>query len=306
MKKPRKLSNFLRDSLSTLIVIVGLLGLFYPTISNYLNERNASRAVDVYDTAIQEMEEERRQQILNDAYAYNERILERNGYEVPPADENQNYIKLEGYDDRLRLGNETIMGYLTIPKLSQKVPIYHGSSEAILQMGIGHMENTSLPVGGESTHAVLTGHRGLPSKQLFTDLDQMKIGDVFYISVLGEKLAYEIDQILTVLPSEMDAIAISEGQDYVTLVTCTPYGVNTHRLLVRGKRIVYGEAEWVPVDVEEEKPEGPVITQAQKELYIGILILVIFFFVRFLISLIKKIKKRKRQRNLNNEKKIEV
>ena len=136
-----------------------------------------------------------------------------------------------------------MMGYIIIPRLNTTIPIYHGTSESVLQVGVGHMETTSLPVGGESTHAALSGHRGLPTASLFTDLDQMQVGDQFYIKVLGHTLAYQVDQILTVLPDETQPLAIVPGEDYVTLITCTPYGVNSHRLLVRGTRIPYSEQE---------------------------------------------------------------
>ena len=141
-----------------------------------------------------------------------------------------------------------VMGYIRIPSIKVELPIYHGTSEPVLQVGVGHLENTSLPVGGSSTHAVLTGHRGLPSAKLFTELDMVKVGDVFYIKILGETLAYEVDQILTVLPTEMQALNIEKGKDYVTLVTCTPYAVNTHRMLVRGHRIPYQEANQIQKD----------------------------------------------------------
>lgn len=144
-----------------------------------------------------------------------------------------------------------MMGYIEIPKIKVLLPIYHGTSEAVLQTGVGHLENTSLPVGGESSHTVLSGHRGLPSAKLFSDLDKMGIGDIFYIKVLHNTFAYQTDQILTVLPTETGALSIEAGKDYVTLVTCTPYAINTHRLLIRGTRIPYEEA----VAIEPQKAE---------------------------------------------------
>ena len=143
---------------------------------------------------------------------------------------------------QVNVSKDGMMAYLQIPKIDVKLPIYHSTSNGILQKGVGHMEGSSLPIGGTSTHAVLSGHRGLPNSKLFTDLDKIKVGDIFYISVLGDTLAYEVDQIKTVLPSQTDDIEIVDGEDYVTLVTCTPYSVNTHRLLVRGKRTDYKEA----------------------------------------------------------------
>ncbi len=275
----------LRYVVSVLIVVLGVMGLLYPTVSNYLNERNTSRVIQHYDATVARLNEEQRQQRLRQAHEYNQALLLRNGYEAPMKDENGNYISGEGYNDILNISGDGIMGYLVIPKLNETVAIYHGSSESVLQSGIGHLENTSLPVGGESTHAALSGHRGLPSKQLFTDLDQMEVGDVFYIKVLEETLAYQVDQILTVLPVEMKPLAIEADKDYVTLVTCTPYAVNSHRLLVRGVRIPYKEAEKIQVEMEQTAPPE---TQTYKELKIAVIILLIYFAGRFLIGCIQK------------------
>ena len=153
------------------------------------------------------------------------------------------------YWKALNVAEDGVMGYLSIPKINVRLAIYHGTAEDVLQTGIGHMNGTSLPIGGESTHSVLAAHRGLPAARLFTDIDQMQQGDMFYIHVLDETLAYQVDQILTVLPSDTDALQIEKGKDYVTLVTCTPYAVNTHRLLVRGTRIPYEEAQKIDEEV---------------------------------------------------------
>jgi sortase A len=150
---------------------------------------------------------------------------------------------MEDYWKILDLDGNGMMGYLSIPSLSIRLPVYHGSEEAVLQIGVGHLQNTSFPVGGDSTHAALTAHRGLPTASLFTDLDQMEIGDQFFVTILDQNLAYEVDQILTVLPTETQELAIVSGQDYMTLVTCTPYGINSHRLLVRGHRVPYTPEE---------------------------------------------------------------
>ena len=165
------------------------------------------------------------------------------------ADHTGNYWQLLNVDDT------GMMGYITIPRLNTTIPIYHGTDETVLQIGVGHMQGTSLPVGCENTHAALSGHRGLPTASLFTDLDQMQLGDQFYIKVLGQTLAYEVDQILTVEPQDTEALDIVEGQDYVTLVTCTPYGVNSHRLLVRGHRVPYTE-EMAQEIAAEQAPDS--------------------------------------------------
>ncbi len=285
--------RWFRNIFPVLLIICGWLVVLYPTVSNYLNERNSSRVIDSYDTTVQELEEERRQALLQQAYDYNQELLALNGYAPPRMDEEGNCLPAEDYEDILNVDGNGVMGYITLPRLSETAVIYHGSSEQILQSGIGHLENTSLPVGGESTHAVLSGHRGLPSKRLFTDLNQMEVGDVFYIDVLGERLAYQVDQIQTVLPHEMDALSIERGKDYVTLVTCTPYGVNSHRLLVRGARIPYEEAEEI---LTTSKPSVPVVRQTDKELFIAVLVLVIFFNLRFLLGFIHR-KRKKRRKN---------
>lgn len=183
-----------------------------------------------------------------------------------------------------------MMGYITIPRIHVTIPLYHGTEEEVLQVAIGHLQNTSLPVGGESTHAVLSGHRGLPSKALFTDLDQVQIGDVFYLTVLNETIYYQVDQILTVLPNETDALAITKGEDHVTLVTCTPYGVNSHRLLVRGTRMDYtpetGEA--APVGEVELSPWMKMPMQ-YRHLLLGLAALAGILLLRGLVGLIRKL-----------------
>lgn len=285
----------LRYIFAFLIIVGGVAGLLYPTVSNYLNEKNNSRVVKSYDATVAQLDESQRQQRLEDAKAYNLALLAQNGYETPRKDEAGHYISSAGYKDILNPSGDGVMGYLFLPKLNETVPIYHGTSEAALQTGVGHIEHTSLPVGGESTHAALSGHRGLPSKQLFTDLDQLAVGDVFYIKVLGETLAYQVDQIITVLPHQMQALAISPGEDYVTLVTCTPYMVNTHRLLVRGTRIPYQEAE----KITEKSGRTESATHISKELQLAFLVLIIYFTIRFVIGRIQKVRKRKQRQAQN-------
>ena len=188
-----------------------------------------------------------------------------------------------------------MMGYLKIPKIRVTLPIYHGTEERVLQSGVGHVGNTSLPVGGDSTHSVLTGHRGLPSAELFTDLDQLEVGDVFFVKVMHETLAYEVDQILTVLPTQIDALKIEQGQDLMTLVTCTPYSVNTHRLLVRGHRIPYEEK--IEEQAMAQKARMPLHL---KILLIGLICLGLIWGTMKLISLRTQPKKQKRRKK--NEK----
>lgn len=227
------------------LVLVGLAILLYPTISNFLIEQNSSRVIEHYSEAVNAMSDEERQAIVDAANEYNMALASRAGVipseeggASPLSSEEQSQI-LERYEETLNLNGDGTMGYIIIPKMNVELPIYHTVEERVLQVGVGHMESSSLPVGGESTHAALSGHRGLPSAKLFTDLDQMEVGDQFYIKVLGETLAYEVHEVETVLPTETESLAIQPGEDLVTLITCTPYGINSHRLLVHAHRIPY-------------------------------------------------------------------
>ena len=235
------MSKRVRDILPILVILAGLLVLLYPTISNYLVEKNASRAVASYDASTVDLDQEDREQMLADAHAYNDALAASSGAGAPASEggEPAQVGETLSYEDLLNLNGNGMMGYLIIPKMNVELPIYHGVEEKVLQVGVGHLSETSLPVGGESTHVALSGHRGLPSAKLFTDLDQMEVGDQFYIKVLGETLAYEVHEVETVLPTETESLAIQPGEDLVTLITCTPYGINSHRLLVHAHRIPY-------------------------------------------------------------------
>lgn len=230
-----------RNILPVLVILAGLLILLYPTISNFLIEQNSSRAVASYDAATVDLAQQEREQMLADARAYNERLANPSGTDVSVSEggEPAQVAEVLSYEDLLDLNGDGMMGYIIIPKMNVELPIYHTVEEKVLQVGVGHLENTSLPVGGPSTHASLSGHRGLPSAKLFTDLDQMEEGDQFFIKVLGETLAYEVHSVETVLPHETESLAIQEGEDLVTLITCTPYAINSHRLLVHAHRIPY-------------------------------------------------------------------
>ena len=226
-----------------LVILLGIGILIYPSLSQYLAEKNGSQATASYDETIRQMEDEQIAQLLAQAQEYNQQLAGMTGGGAPLTDENGEPITLDRYWGLLDIDENGMMGYISIPRLNTTIPIYHGTKENVLQVGVGHLQNTSLPVGGASTHAAVSGHRGLPTYSLFTDLDRMKIGDQFFIKVLNQTMCYTVDQILTVLPDEMDALAITPGQDYVTLITCTPYGINSHRLLVRGVRSVYNPEE---------------------------------------------------------------
>ena len=242
----RKITGFLFG----LLFLVGLGILLYPTVSDKWNAYRQAQLISTYEEAVAELPQETHDEIWAAAHKYNEELWSMaNRYEL--TDEEREY-----YESQLDVAGNGIMGYIEIPAINCSLPIYHGTEEDVLQIAVGHIEGTSLPVGGESTHCALSGHRGLPSAKLFTNLDQLKEGDTFLLKILGETLTYEIDQILTVLPEEMEALNLERGADYCTLVTCTPYGVNSHRLLVRGKRI-----ENAPEEIQEAEEAAPAPVQ---------------------------------------------
>ena len=214
-----------------LILLAGLSLLLYPSVSDYWNSLHQTRAIATYAEEVANLNQDQYDEIWAEAESYNASLTDRvNAYLLSDAQK-------EEYQQLLNVSGLGIMGYIEIPEIDVSLPIYHGTEDTVLQGGVGHLEWTSLPVGGESTHCVLSGHRGLPSAKLFTNLDKLREGDTFLLRVLDEILTYEVDQILIVEPQDTAALEIVEGQDYCTLVTCTPYGINTHRLLVRGHRI---------------------------------------------------------------------
>lgn len=226
----RKKSNIISTILLTIMLLVGLSVMLYPTVSDWWNSKVQSRAVASYQEAVAEMDDGETERLIQQAHDYNEK-LSRIYSPLTSSDE------VEGYEDILNISGTGIMGYISIPFIKVELPIYHGTSEEVLNIAAGHLKGTSLPVGGSNTHAVISAHRGLPSAKLFTDLDQLVEGDTFTINVLGEVYTYEIETILTVEPDDIDKLAIIPNGDYVTLMTCTPYGINTHRLLLRSHRI---------------------------------------------------------------------
>lgn len=213
-----------------LLFFIGLSVLLYPAISSYWNSKTQSRAVESYEKFVQNISEDDYEALMAEAGSYNDALSD---LQSPLVD----YDLVTGYDDTLNLNGQGMMGYITIHSIGVELPIYHSISENILSFAVGHMEGTSLPVGGESTHSVLSAHRGLPNSKLFTDLDKVQTGDIFTITILDEVITYQVDQIITVTPENTHEIQIVEGEDYCTLLTCTPYGINTHRLLVRGVRV---------------------------------------------------------------------
>lgn len=213
-----------------LFFFIGLLVLLYPSISNYYNEKSQSKAIVDYETIIKKYQQDEYQHYFDEANNYNKQLSKISHPLIK-------YSKLKNYQNILNFNGIGMMGYLTISKIKVELPIYHGTSEEVLSTSVGHLEGTSLPIGGIGTHSVLSAHRGLPSSKLFTDVDKLVVGDTFTITILDSLLTYEIDQIVIVSPEDTSKLKIDKKEDYVTLLTCTPYGINTHRLLIRGKRI---------------------------------------------------------------------
>lgn len=277
-----------------LLRVVGLMIgagiLFYPTISSRWNKYRDAMLISDYTRTVNNYSEDQYKDVFVAAKAYNDQHL--SNYIMDAFDEStEDYILTHPYDTLLNPMGDYVMGYIEIPKIDLRLPIYHGVGTEALEKGAGHIEGTSLPIGGPGTHAVLSGHRGLPGRKLFTDLDLIKEGDQFYLQVLNETLAYEVDQILTVLPHESKALDIVPGEDLVTLVTCTPYGVNSHRLLIRGHRIPFKE------EAKEEQKRDVVekVKNAGMEEKLVMIGLAVFFTLCILFWILSEIKRRKRR-----------
>ncbi len=237
-KKRRKTISTVITLLLVVFALVGLGIMLYPSFSDWWNSMHASKSISEYVQAIEQFDDSELQEMLAKARDFNKK--KRTGLVYDMSDE-----EYAEYESLLDISGTGIMGYISIPTINVNLPIYHGTSEEVLQIAAGHLAESSLPVGGEGTHSIISGHRGLPSAKLFTDLDKLVVGDTFVISILNEKLTYRVDQIKVVLPEDVSELAIQSDKDYCTLVTCTPYGINTHRMLVRGHRVENEEEELV-------------------------------------------------------------
>lgn len=279
MKKNR--GNSMTTLFLVLMLFAGLSLLLYPTVSNYWNSLHQSRAIAAYVEQVAQIDNETFDQLREQARAYNRTLVGKAYRYDMTRQEREEYLGL------LNVSGNGIIGYIEIPDIHCELPIYHGTDADALQIGVGHIEGSSLPVGGESTHCAISGHRGLPSAKLFSDLDKLTVGDRFILRVLDDTLTYEVDQIHTVLPGEMDELEIVEGEDYCTLVTCTPYGINTHRLLVRGCRVENStdkEPDRVATDETRTEPLGK----------ISILLPVLVFAILLMLLLVFLLSKRKK------------
>ncbi len=281
----KKLKRNLPLVLFIVLFVTGFLVMAYPVISNAVSEVRYDETIKDYENTVKKKSNEEYEYMFHEAEEYNKNLTHST---VADVFSDPNFVNSEEYLDILKLDDHGTIGYLSIPKIDVKIPIYHGTSAEVLQKGVGHLEGSSFPVGGETTHAILSAHRGLPSARLFTDLDKMEEGDFFYIYVLDRVFTYQVDQIMVIEPDNTEPLGLKEGQDYVTLITCTPYGVNTHRLLVRGTRVVPEEEEHSPV-VVEETPK--VMSTFYILLYVGIGIGILVLVITILIVL--KMKKNK-------------
>ncbi|BCI59429.1 class C sortase [Solibaculum mannosilyticum] len=239
--------------LTSVFVFLAGVGIFlYPTVSNWMAEHNQSEIIHSYQDKVSEFSGQQLAEEWEKAVVYNENLTGDPVHD--PFVMGSGYVIPENYEETLNLNGDGVMCYLEIPKIGVNLPVYHGASEEVLEKGAGHLEATTLPIGGQGRHSVISAHRGLPSAELFTRLDEMEAGDVFYIHVLDQTLAYEVDQIETILPEELEKLAAEDGKDLVTLLTCTPYAVNTHRLLVRGSRTEYVQPDEEAMQDSVEKP----------------------------------------------------
>ena len=259
---------------AVILFLLALVMTLYPVISNYVNQKYASEIHTAYQEVIQQTDDAQLQKERELAVAYNNAITPGTAAEESYSRESLLAASVE-YDSLLNITGEGTMGYVVIPKIKVNLPIYHGTGNDSLDRGVGHLLGSSLPVGGENTHAILTGHSGMATQKMFTDLEQLDIGDVFYLQILNETLAYQVIEINTVLPHDTSLLGITHGEDYCTLVTCTPYGVNTHRLLVRGSRIPYEEAEEIVEEsVADEPAESTWEAEYIKGIVVGILVVI--------------------------------
>ena len=258
--KEKRMSFF--DVFIRLVMLVGICLLLYPTVSSKWNDLHSSQVIAGYAHAVESITETDYSSILSEVQAYNEGLLRQ----ADRFDLDDDRLAL--YERTLNVTGDGLMAYVEIPKLSVKLPVYHGVSEAVLQVAAGHIPGSSMPIGGPGTHCAISGHRGLTSATLFTHLDSMEVGDMFYLQTLGETLAYQVDRIDIVLPEEFDLLHIEPDGDYCTLITCTPYGVNSHRMLVRGTRVEYSED--VKSDIKSVDSENPVARMDALFFWIGI------------------------------------
>lgn len=283
--------------LAVLLAIISVLLIAYPFVSNYLMGLNQQSQIVAYENNVKDVTKQEKKAEYKKARQYN-RKFRTNVVITDPFDPAYQLPEDVEYEQTLNFG-DGIMGSLEIPSINVELPVYHGTSPDVLKKGVGHMQNTSLPVGGKSTHCVFTGHTGIPSSKLFTDLDRLKVGDIFYTHVLGDTRAYKIDSVYVIEPDDTDSLMVYPGKEYVSLITCTPYGINSHRLIVRGERVPYNQEEYSH-EWEKNRDSGSIWMQEYKRaLIFGIIILVSILFVFVIIRLlIVRVRKKKKEKAL--------
>ena len=269
-----------QKNLAVLIILIGFLFLIYPFLSNYIFEKSASSTIRSYQNTINNIKKDNRKDLLNDARKYNQNLLESKVELTDPFRQKQEKKQKVSYQKILNIDDSGIIGYIRIPCIFIELPIYHGTTEEVLRQGVGHLAASSFPIGGKDTHSVLTSHTGLSSARLFTDLIQMKKGDKFFIQVLNQNLAYKVEQIKVVKPENTKDLQIVYGKDYVTLVTCTPYGVNDHRLLVRGSRMMMEKKQEKQVT---QRRGSKWLLVYKRAVLAGILIVIMITFIKKMI-----------------------
>lgn len=274
MKKKKKIN--IPTIIFITLIIFGISIMILPVIDNFINSKKYEDVINNYAVKVNNLSDDKYDEIFKAAYEYNNSLT---SISIIDAFTSETKVESTTYENLLKINDEGVMGYIKIPKINVEIPIYHGTSSEVLHKGVGHFESSSLPVGGESTHSVLSAHRGLPSARLFTDLDQLKEGDLFYIYVLNKVLAYQVDQIRVIDPSDVSEFQIMDGEDYITLVTCTPYAVNTHRLLVRGTRVEYNEEVEESIRIEKKLTKADIILIAGL-IFVFIIIILVFIVIR--------------------------
>lgn len=269
--------------------------MLYPLLISHLNSQKESSVIANYSNKVEELNSTNYDYLLKKAHDYNETL---NNEVITDAFTKDIEKSSKEYNNLLNINDDGVIGYIKIPKIDVNIPIYHGTSTKVLEKGIGHFEGSSLPIGGKNTHSILSGHRGLPSSRLFSDLNQLIVGDMFYIYVLDQVLAYKVDKISVVEPSNIENLKIEDNQDYITLVTCTPYAINTHRLLVRGTRLTYNEEELNSINVDRKLSSSDIL------LIIGLIIVI--FIVGISIFFIRKINKPTSHEELLNRDNVKI
>lgn len=299
-KKNRSQKKYGKYILVTILSLISISLILYPFISNYMFEHRADGIIETVKKSGNTNQEQNDKEIEK-AIKYNETLVNGNIQLKDPFDEDILSENADEYNSLLNMTDDGVMGFIKIPCIDVSIPIYHGTSEEVLLVGAGHLQGTSLPIGGDSTHSVITGHTGLSSAKLFTDLTELVQGDIFFLYVMGKDIAYEVDDISVIKPTEMDKLRIEKGKDYCTLVTCTPYGVNSHRLLVRGHRIDYKEAVEKPAVFEEKKSHS----KWQQEYAKSIIISSTCFIVLLMGLIIWRCYTNEKERKLRQKKKKE-